>query len=295
MNSKISESTIESENLDTQINSPQFNLLSTSPPATSPPLLAEKTLTIDCPEFVNLLEENLNKPLSDQPIETLSFMLPNISSVKPCETIAIEQQAHEPAGKVLPNHFWKGQIEAQDKYVAGMYAQMSSHDNTMSRNLADKVSRITLPEILELSVQHSSLKSFWSYLESLIHLDGKLVFFYMNSKDELKSSKFYLPGKRDYIPMDDSDMAIIVFDYLISKEIVFEYKVPSVLKADIGCIYMAPLKGKNFIECPVLKKKFSISMPRIKDQFVGVMVDIKTTTNHQLQRNLGLFQITKPS
>ena len=34
--------------------------------------------------------------------------------------------------------------------------------------------------------------------------------------------------------MDDSDMAIIVFDYLISKEKVYEYKVPVALREDIG-------------------------------------------------------------
>jgi len=48
-----------------------------------------------------------------------------------------------------------------------------------------------------------------------------------------KGSQSYLPGKRDYISMDDSDMAIIVFDYLISKEKVYEYKVPVALREDI--------------------------------------------------------------
>jgi len=61
-----------------------------------------------------------------------------------------------------------------------------------------------------------------------------LVFFYLNSKDEQKGSQSYLPGKRDYISMDDSDMAIIVFDYLISKEKEYEYKVPVALREDIG-------------------------------------------------------------
>jgi len=193
----------------------------------------------------------------------------------------------------MTRHFWQGQIEVHENYIAGMYAEMSVHENPICKSLADKVASVSFPETIELAGQYS-LKTFWAYLEHLVHLDARLVFFYLNSKDEQKGSKLYLPGKRDYIPMDDSDMAIIVFDYLISKEKVFEYKVPVALREDIGCIYMAPLKGKNLTECPGLKKKFAISIPRIKDQFIGVMIDCKTMINNKLPKDFNMFHYPKP-
>ncbi len=107
----------------------------------------------------------------------------------------------------MTRHFWQGQIEVHENYIAGMYAEMSVHENPICKSLADKVASVSFPETFELAGQYS-LKTFWAYLEHLVHLDARLVFFYLNSKDEQKSSKLYLPGKRDYIPMDDSDMAI---------------------------------------------------------------------------------------
>jgi len=101
-------------------------------------LLTTTPSITESPEFVNLLEENLNITLNALPIESkLPILSLPLSPVKPAETrtatIAIpatttrtEAVTKNPS---MARHFRQGQIEVHENYVAGFYAEMSVHEN----------------------------------------------------------------------------------------------------------------------------------------------------------------------
>lgn len=251
-------------------------------------------------DFVNLLNENLSKPVPPPiPIHTTNMIsdVPPLFSPVSVPTIPLfnsdplkfEFKTDKPSALAMTksySKFWSGQMEAHDNNVMGACADMIPNRN---KTLADKIINISFPDKLEIKTQHG-IKPFWGYLEHIQeNCDAKLVFFKLNSREE-HTSKMYLQAKHDYMPIDDTVMTNIVFNFLIMNEKVLEFKVPNSLQTHVGFIYIAPLKSKNFSECPGLKKKFGISMPRIMDQFIGILIDVESKKNHKLISDFATYQ-----
>ena len=189
--------------------------------------------------------------------------------------------------------FWQGEIEAQDGYVVSVNTEMIP--NTSCVELVEQIKSASFEKMLKVNGQYSITNrhtsiNFWSYLENIKeYLNAKLVFFNVNSNGT-KNSKLFVPNKPEPIMMDDNDMSSLFFGHMLKNEKIFEYKVPTSLKDLIGYIYIVPLKNKHLNEdCPRMKRKFAISMPRNKDQLVGIMVDCKTTKIYNLPADFSHF------
>lgn len=195
--------------------------------------------------------------------------------------------------KIHTKSFWQGEIEAQDGYIISVNTEMVP--GTTCPEFANQIKKASFSCQLKLNGQypinnkHTAI-NFWSYLENIKEFfSAKLVFFNVNPNGA-KNSKLYVPKKPEPIMMDDNDMVSLFFGHMIKNERIFEYKVPSSLRDLVGYIYVVPLKNKNINEeCPRLKKKFSISMPRNKDQLVGIMIDYNTTRCFNLPADFSHF------
>lgn len=227
------------------------------------------------------LNNSLNE-LDPLPNFTTSFNEPQFSP----EQLATSENSDNLNSK----HFWKGELVANGKNLISLNAEMVENSRE-SLEVVEKITKASFPDRLELGTQfplNSKRMTFWAYLEHLKeNLNAKLVFFNFNS-NEGKKSKLYVPS-RDPIIMDDNDMFSIFFNHLIESEKMFEYKVPTYLQDTIGYIYLAPLKNKNQLECPRLKTKFGISMPRNKDQLIGVIIDYETKKKFRLPADFSLY------
>lgn len=277
-----------------------FNLFSTD---AGPSSMSPKS-----PEFEPKSPHSSDNPVNLlQPQQFSPDVLPKlhchkspVSYINPLNLSGIQQfspDVHQP--EILPrghsktNAFWQGDIEAQDGYIVSVNTEMIP--STACPEFVDQINKASFSCQLKLNGQypinnkHTAI-NFWSYLENIKeYLSAKLVFFNVNSNGA-KNSKLYVPKKPEPIMMDDNDMSSLFFGHMIKNEKIFEYKIPSSLKDLVGYIYVVPLKNKNMNgDCPRLKKKFSISMPRNKDQLVGIMIDCNTTRCFNLPADFSHF------
>lgn len=249
---------------------------------------------------------NLSQQFSPDVLPKLHSSTFPVSTIKPLNLSGIQQFSPDVHQPILPKindtyekghgktkAFWQGEIEAQDGYIVSVNAEMIS--STACPEFVDQIKKASFSCQLKLSGQYSinnkhTAINFWSYLENIKeYLGAKLVFFNVNSNGA-KNSKLYVPNKTEPIMMDDNDMTSLFFGHMIKNEKIFEYRIPSSVKDLVGYIYVVPLKNKNMNgDCPRLKKKFSISMPRNKDQLVGIMIDCNTTRCFNLPADFSHF------
>ena len=197
----------------------------------------------------------------------------------------------------LEKSFWQGGVETHDKSVISMHASsIAVAKSACQTEMGAKLNQIGFASNLEFVQEHPisskwSGSTFWNYIDLLRNNhSAKLAFFSLNSSHTKNGSKMLLPNKT--ILMDDDDMYARFFEYISDKAKVFEYKVPMNLQTTIGYIYVTSLKKKpeSTSHDLTLEKKYSILLPRNKNQLIGICIDVETKTKYNLPSNFNMFQ-----